>query len=126
MKCGYENKGCAFTEECERDPDNCVFAKYFNFLVITSKECQQNNLKPKEYLEVFKASQPIDDRCIGCSRATSTGFCSVFPSPAKRWPAGDPTVDNKCLLADHIKETSTKKGNKINPLKASKRARGGK
>ena len=126
MKCGYKNKGCAFADECQRDPQNCSFAKYFDFLVLASKECQNNGLRPKQYLEVFKASQPIVDRCIGCSRAKDTGFCTTFPSPAKRWPAGDPTVENKCLLADHITATKGTQKTKINPIKASKRAKRGK
>ena len=68
--------------------------------------------------------QPIADKCEGCDRARvfeDTKYCSSFPVPASKWRMG-----NRCNMATHLhKEVAA--AQKVNPLKASKRAaRGGK
>jgi hypothetical protein len=64
--------------------------------------------------------KPIDERCKGCSKVTEKGFCSAFIIPSKRWPEGEVSFYNKCVLANHIKE-GKKKVIFTNPIKASKR-----
>ena len=49
----------------------------------------------------------------------STGkFCSSFPSPAQKWQASN------CTMATHLKKAEKAAEQKVNPLKASKRAAG--
>jgi hypothetical protein len=49
----------------------------------------------------------------------STGkFCSNFPYPAQKWQNAN------CTMATHIKKVQKTEEQKINPLKASKRAAG--
>jgi hypothetical protein len=64
--------------------------------------------------------EPIDERCKGCSKVTEMEFCSSFIIPSKRWPTGEVSFYNKCVLADHIKD-GKKKATFVNPIKASKR-----
>ena len=61
----------------------------------------------------------IVDLCLDCSKIldVSTGkYCKVYPNPASKWTLG------KCPTASHIKREILENTQKINPLKASKRA----
>jgi hypothetical protein len=63
--------------------------------------------------------QSIIDSCGDCNKIleTATGkFCRVYPNPAGKW------ISRKCPTASHIKSEITESAQKINPLKASKRA----
>ena len=62
----------------------------------------------------------IIEQCQGCNRTTelSSGwFCTACPEPAVKWKYGN------CNMASHVTTASVAEKNKINPLKASKRAR---
>lgn len=65
----------------------------------------------------------VVEKCEGCSR-TLTGdegtFCSVAPNPATKWARGN------CNFATHLERKVAEQAAKLNPLKASKRAAGGK
>ncbi|MCF6247453.1 MAG: PxxKW family cysteine-rich protein [Desulfobacula sp.] len=84
-----------------REGDDCVF--------MTAKGCGYNG----------GACLPIIDQCNGCNRITSkfeTGvYCAAAPDPSIKWENGN------CNIATHVKTVSTKKKQKINPIKASKR-----
>jgi hypothetical protein len=43
-------------------------------------------------------------------------YCKIFPEPAVKWASG------RCVMATHIKTDVKEAVQKINPLKASKRA----
>lgn len=61
----------------------------------------------------------VVEQCKGCNRSTelSSGwYCASCPEPALKWKNGN------CNLATHISTVSTAAKQKINPLKASKRA----
>lgn len=63
--------------------------------------------------------QPVVEKCEGCDRVRTfeeQQFCGSYPNPAKKW------FDGRCNFATHIK-TESGKAAKVNPLKASKRAR---
>ena len=63
----------------------------------------------------------IIESCEGCTRVLefSTGkFCSSFPYPAQKWQ------NTNCTMATHVKKATKPEEQKINPLKASKRAAG--
>jgi len=63
--------------------------------------------------------QPIVDQCNGCAKVMDfpTGrHCKVFPEPAAKWTSG------RCSMATNIKTDVKEVTQKINPLKASKRA----
>ncbi len=67
--------------------------------------------------------QPIIDKCEGCERARAfedAVYCSVFPIPASKWRLG-----NRCNMATHV-QVERAAAQKVNPLKASKRASKGK
>jgi hypothetical protein len=60
------------------------------------------------------------ESCDGCNRKLENGsgwFCSACPDPAQKWKNGN------CNLASHVTTVTTQKKQKVNPLKASKRAR---
>lgn len=62
----------------------------------------------------------IVESCDGCGRKVefSAGwFCSACPEPSTKWKAGH------CNLATHVAKAAAGTQQKINPLKASKRAR---
>jgi len=115
-KCGYANKGCNHASNCQKESSECGYNKYFDWLM--ENFSGSNMLNQGEYAATAKLKQPIIDRCKGCSRVDQFGFCSTFVIPEKRWPADE---NDKCFLADHI-ALGVKKGQKINPLKASRRA----
>src|SRR5512133_3923315 len=61
----------------------------------------------------------IIDKCEGCNKIIEcpTGkYCRVYPDPAVKWRTG------KCPTASHIKVEIKESTQKVNPLKASKRA----
>lgn len=62
---------------------------------------------------------PVVDQCNGCAKIMDfpTGrYCKVFPEPAAKWVSG------RCVMASHVKTEVKEATQKINPLKASKRA----
>jgi hypothetical protein len=62
----------------------------------------------------------VVENCDGCTRTVEfeTGkYCSSFPYPAQKWQKGN------CPMSTHVKKAA-KEEQKINPLKASKRAAG--
>ncbi|MCD6153702.1 MAG: PxxKW family cysteine-rich protein [Syntrophobacterales bacterium] len=61
----------------------------------------------------------IIDKCEGCNKIIeyATGkYCMIYPNPAGKWAIGG------CPSASHIKNDAGARDQKINPLKASKRA----
>jgi hypothetical protein len=66
---------------------------------------------------------PVVEACQGCSRTVTNEdgtFCLVAPNPAKKWNPGP------CNFATHRQVEVVEKTQKLNPLKASKRAASGK
>lgn len=62
----------------------------------------------------------VVEQCQGCNRGseyTSGWYCSACPEPAMKWKNGN------CNLATHVNSATASTTAKINPLKASKRAR---
>jgi hypothetical protein len=62
--------------------------------------------------------QIIIDKCEGCGKIfdyESAKYCKVYPEPAGKW------LNGRCPTATHVK-LEIKEAQKINPLKASKRA----
>ncbi len=64
---------------------------------------------------------PIVDACNGCQKAKeftagAGKYCLIFPEPGTKWRAG------KCNMATHVEKAAAKEVQKVNPLKASKRA----
>jgi hypothetical protein len=62
----------------------------------------------------------VVEQCQGCNRGaeyTSGWYCSACPEPAMKWKNGS------CNLASHVSSAGAATKAKINPLKASKRAR---
>lgn len=63
----------------------------------------------------------IIESCEGCSRILQfeTGrYCSSFPYPEQKWQKG------ACPMSSHVKKGLKVEEQKVNPLKASKRAAG--
>ena len=61
----------------------------------------------------------IIDKCNDCGKIVeyeSKKYCTVYPDPTSKWNNG------KCPTATHIKLEVQETTQKINPLKASKRA----
>jgi hypothetical protein len=62
----------------------------------------------------------IVESCNGCNRTVafnSGWYCSASPEPAKRWQVGN------CNMATHVKSAASTAQAKVNPIKASKRAK---
>ena len=63
----------------------------------------------------------IVEQCNGCNRTrelSNAWYCTACPDPSLKWKNGN------CNLATHVKTATTvESATKINPLKASKRAR---
>ncbi len=77
---------------------------------MTAKGCSYNGGMCREIVE----------QCKGCGRTAeiaSGWYCSVCPEPSVKWKNGN------CNLATHVSAAETGTKQKINPLKASKRAR---
>jgi len=65
----------------------------------------------------------VVDSCQGCSRSIQFPegtFCNVAPNPSVKWARGN------CNMATHLERKPVEQAQKLNPLKASKRAAGGK
>ena len=65
----------------------------------------------------------VVENCEGCDRVVEGSIgrvCSAYPAPAKKW------VDGICNFATHVKVEIKSEEARINPLKASKKAAGGK
>ena len=63
----------------------------------------------------------IIESCEGCTRTLEfppESICSNFPYPAQKWQNAN------CTMATHVKKAQKAEEQKINPLKASKRAAG--
>ena len=61
----------------------------------------------------------IIDKCAECGKVIvceANKYCRAYPDPAAKWRAG------KCPTATHLKIEIAQPTQKINPLKASKRA----
>lgn len=77
---------------------------------MTAKGCSYNSGMCHEIIE----------QCKGCGRSSeipSGWYCAVCPEPSVKWKNGN------CNLATHVSADETGTKQKINPLKASKRAR---
>jgi hypothetical protein len=62
---------------------------------------------------------PIVEQCEGCERVMefpNGNFCLSFTEPQLKWNRGT------CQLATHVQRDYQVAGNKLNPLKASKRS----
>lgn len=67
--------------------------------------------------------QIVVDNCEGCERIVTGSIgqvCSAYPAPEKKWANGI------CNFATHVKIEIKTEDLKVNPLKASKKASGGK
>ncbi len=65
--------------------------------------------------------EPVVEQCSGCERMREIEgewYCSSYPSPASKWRNGS------CNFATHLKAQQSKGKEKVNPIKASKRAAG--
>ncbi len=63
----------------------------------------------------------IAEKCEGCANTVSSEggtYCTLYAAPAAKWAVG------YCNMATHLK-LEQKKAQKVNPLKASKKASGG-
>jgi len=61
----------------------------------------------------------VVDLCGDCNKIMEIligRYCKVYPNPASKWTSG------KCPTASHVKKEVVEVTQKINPLKASKRA----
>ena len=64
---------------------------------------------------------PITEQCDGCAKTAEYSgglYCLIYPDPAAKWSYG------RCPSATHNKEDIKVVEQKINPIKASKRAKG--
>ncbi|MFZ7125911.1 MAG: PxxKW family cysteine-rich protein [Desulfobacterales bacterium] len=62
----------------------------------------------------------IVENCDGCGRKvefSSAWYCTACPDPSARWKFGT------CNMATHASVTAAEQKAKINPIKASKRAK---
>ncbi len=62
---------------------------------------------------------PVVESCSGCARTgvhEDITYCNVAPSPESKWRIGS------CNFATHLEKKRVEEAQKINPLKASKRA----
>jgi hypothetical protein len=66
----------------------------------------------------------VIENCEGCERVVDGSIgkvCSAYPAPDKKWLGGI------CNFATHVKvEIKSEETKNVNPLKASKKASGGK
>jgi hypothetical protein len=83
-----------------------------------SAECPFMSAKGCSYNEGI--CHQIVEQCQGCNRGAeySAGwYCSACPDPSAKWKNGN------CNMASHVSAAAGSTKAKINPLKASKRAR---
>jgi hypothetical protein len=65
--------------------------------------------------------EPVVEQCHGCDRIREIEgewYCASYSKPASKWRNGN------CNFATHLKANQGKGKDKINPIKASKRAAG--
>lgn len=80
----------------------------------------ETNLAAKYSSGMFKN---IVEKCEGCERVIeveSSRYCKAYAAPEAKWKFG------LCNFATHVKREIAVNAVKVNPLKASKRAMGGK
>lgn len=80
----------------------------FDCVFMTKKGCSYVNSSCKVVVE----------QCEGCGKIfeyESGKYCKVYPDPEGKW------INGNCPTASHVK-LEIKEAQKINPLKASKRA----
>lgn len=95
------NKGASMNCQTVKSGMNCTF--------MTKKGCALPG----------GICKPIIDQCEGCAKTItyeSLKYCTVYPNPASKW------LNGKCPMATHVKIEIKENIQKINPLKASKRA----
>ena len=76
-------------------------------------------MKSKGCSYIGGSCHPIVEACDGCERRVeykAGWYCTACPEPKVKWKIGH------CNLATHVKIEKETKAQKINPLKASKRA----
>ena len=81
-------------------------------------ECPFMTVKGCSYNEGI--CHQIVEKCQGCNRGAefSAGwYCQACPDPSVKWKNGN------CNMASHVSAATDTQKAKINPLKASKRAR---
>ncbi len=86
--------------------------------VRAGKECPFMTVSGCSYNE--GVCHEIVEHCNGCGRTVefnSGWYCSASPEPAMRWKVGN------CNMATHVKSATSTPQAKVNPLKASKRAK---
>ena len=65
------------------------------------------------------ACVPVVEQCDGCQRSMDLPagkYCASYPNPFSKWRSGN------CNFATHVKMETQGQQQKVNPLKASKRA----
>jgi Family of unknown function (DUF6811) len=63
----------------------------------------------------------VVEQCEGCAKTVTSEegtFCAVAPNPTTKWARGN------CNFATHLQKKVVEQTQKLNPLKASKRAAG--
>lgn len=68
--------------------------------------------------------QVVVENCEGCDRIVNGSIgkvCSAYPAPGRKWSLG-----GICNFATHVKVEIKSEELRVNPLKASKKASGGK
>lgn len=86
---------------------------------MTQIDCSELGMKKGKGFQCH----PVVEACAGCTNIVEikeTLVCKVYPEPEMRWMIGS------CPLATHVEQKVVDKAQKINPLKASKRAAAGK
>lgn len=63
--------------------------------------------------------EKVHDKCIGCKKVDSDQFCVVYIKPSIWWDKR-----GGCSIATHVSKEAVKE-KKVNPLKASKKAKKG-
>ena len=63
--------------------------------------------------------EKVHDKCIGCNKIDPDQFCLVYSKPSIWWDKR-----GGCPVANHIKKEAAAE-KKVNPLKASKKAKKG-
>jgi hypothetical protein len=62
--------------------------------------------------------QEVIDKCKGCKRINESYCCTAYENPVEKWRVGNCPL---CTTIHRMMQDDTKK--KVNPLKASKKAR---
>jgi hypothetical protein len=86
----------------------------------TVKTGQECGFMSKKGCGFFAGScQIIIEQCADCGKIISyeSGqYCKVYPDPKSKW------INGRCPTATHVKTEIKESTQKVNPLKASKRA----